>query len=501
MIGNVLELLRILIIPTGRMQQIYPPRLPKSTRVGLAALSLGFALISAAGCRERPTTIDPPPPRPHAGVVLTVAVADPADRELVRQLGRSWANRNGAEVRVAETPFDGTADVGLIRPDDLPRWAEPGRLLEVPAELKDPANPFRWDDLLRPYAVRLTTWGDRTYALPVLGEGMVLVYRKDAFDGKDGRPAAPPASWDDLAAAAQALGPGSLPPLPASADRLLAEFFTAAASYDRPAVGRLGTGGLLREDFFTFQFDPTTGNPRLDAPAFVHVAGLFQQMQARRSGQPDAVAAFRSGEAKVGVLTLAELGRVGPDAAEGLGIAPLPGARMTFDAAGKEQRTERELVNRVPYVGWGGRLGVVSASSESPAAAWDFLVDAGQPDRTALDLLADPRWGAGPYRTSQLEAKARSRWYAYGLTGPETERLTTALRDNLGLGVENYRIRLRTPNHADLDVALDAALRTMVATKQTPADAMAKANAEWKAVIDRQPRDVWQRLARKSLGY
>src|SRR5215208_6200876 len=73
--GNVLELLGILITPTGRMQQIYPARLPKSPRAGVAALALGLAVV-ALGCRERPTTIDPPPPRPHAGVVLTVAVAD-----------------------------------------------------------------------------------------------------------------------------------------------------------------------------------------------------------------------------------------------------------------------------------------------------------------------------------------------------------------------------------------------------------------------------------------
>jgi ABC-type glycerol-3-phosphate transport system substrate-binding protein len=478
------------------MQQIYPARFPKIVRAVLAPLGLG--LVAALGCQERPTTIDPLPPRPYAGVVLTVAVADPADRDLARQLGRSWAARNGAEVRIADGPFDGTADVDLIPPADLPKWAEGGRLAVVPAERMNPADPYRWDDLLRPYAVRLTTWGDRTYALPVLGEGMVLVYQKDAFDGKDGRPATPPATWDDLAAAAPTLG---LPPLPATADRLSAEFFTAAAAYDRPAVGRLVAGEVPREDFFAFQFHPKTGDPRLGARAFVHVAGLFQQMQPHRSKQPDAAAAFRTGEAKVGVLTLAELGRVGPDVAETLGVAPLPGARMTFDATGLERPTERGLVNRVPYVGWGGRLGVVSASAAAPEAAWDFLADAGLPDRSALELLADPRWGAGPYRTSQLEARSRSRWYGYGLTATETERLTAALRDNLGISVENYRVRLRTPDHADLDAAIDAALRDLLATKKDPAAAMAQANDEWRRLIDRQPRDQWARLARKSLGF
>jgi ABC-type glycerol-3-phosphate transport system substrate-binding protein len=500
MIGNVLELLRIVTTATARMQQIYRTRFPKSVRGGLPIVTLAVALASV-GCLERPTTIDAPPSRPFAGTVLTVAVADPADAELARLIGRSWAARNGAEVRIQEAPFDGTADIALIPPADLPKWAEAGKLAEVPAARKNPADPYSWDDVLRPYVVRLTAWADRTYALPVLGEGMVLVYRKDAFDGKDGRPAAPPATWDDLAAGAAKTG---LPPLPATADRLQAEFFTAAAAYDRPAVGRLGATDMLREReaFFAFQFDPKTGDPRLGTRAFAHVADLYRQMQPYRSRQPDAAAAFRSGEAKVGVLTLAELGRIGPDAAEGLGVAPLPGAGFTFDASGNRRRTERGLVNRVPYLGWGGRVGVVSASCTNAAAAWDLLADAGTPDREALELVANPRWGAGPYRTSQLEARARARWYGYGLSAGETERLISALGENLGLGVENSRVRLRTPNHADLDAALDADLRAFVSGKdQSAAEAMAKANADWKAIIDRQPRDAWLKLARKSLGF
>ena len=369
----------------------------------------------------------------------------------------------------------------------------------MPPALKDPTRPYRWDDVLAVYTIRLTSWENRTYALPVVGEGMVLAYRTDLFDGKDGRPAGPPETWDDLLAAARALGGPSLPPVPAGPERLLAEFFTAAACYDRPAVGRLQAGGLIGEEFFAFQFDPTTGEPRLHAPAFAHVARLFQQMQPLRSGQPDPAAAFRSGEARVGLLSLAELGRVGPEMADKLGVAPLPGSRLTFDAKGEPKPLD--TLNRVPYLGWGGRVGVVTASGPARDAAWDFLADAGLPDRTALDLIADRRWGAGPYRTSQLDTPARARWYAYGLSKAETERLPTALRENLGLGVQNYRIRLRTPDHADLDRSLDAALRTMLTTKQDPAAAMAKANAEWRALIDRQPRETWIQWGKRSLGF
>jgi ABC-type glycerol-3-phosphate transport system substrate-binding protein len=480
------------------MQQIYLSYFRKSTRNARTGILLVVAVLAGFGCKERPTTIDAPPVRPYAGVTLTVATADPADRELARQLGRTWAARNGVEFRVLDTPYDGTADIGLLPMADLPRWANAGSVAEVPGTLKSLADSYRWDDILQPYSVRLTNWKDRTVALPVLGEGMVLAYRTDIFDGKDGRPL-PPTTWEELRDVGNVYG---LPPIPATSERLLAEFFAAAACYDRLAVGRNAGSDVLREReaFFTFQLDMKAGDPRLDAPAFVHVASLFAAMK-KRSQLPDPAAAFRAGEANVGILSLAELGRVGPEVAEKLGIAPLPGARFTFDAKGVQKPTTRDTVNRIPYLGYSGRIGVVSAKCAAPDAAWDFLVDAGMPERNALDLIADPKWGAGVYRSSQLDGKARSRWYAYGLSASETERLTNALRDNLGLGTQNYRIRLRTPDHADLDAALDRDLREILKGTQNAEAGMKKANADWTSIIDRQPRGPWLEVAKKSLGF
>jgi ABC-type glycerol-3-phosphate transport system substrate-binding protein len=485
----------------ARMQLDYRRPHAFFPRPQILLLSVLTPLLLAAGCIERPTTLDSPPDRPHARVVLTAAASDPAGRDLLRQLGRSWATRSGAEVRVLDGPWDGTADVGLVAPAELPRWAEAGQLREAPAALKSPTHPYRWDDLIPVYPVRLLTWGDRVYGLPAVAEGMVLVYRKDVFDGKDGRPADPPATWDELAgyAAREFRGQAYLPPLPVGAARLQAEFLAAAACYDRPAIGRLAPGEKISDQFFAFQFDPETGRPRLTARAFVHVANLFRQMQPARSRAADPAAAFRTGEAKVGLLTLAELAQVGPEVAEKLGVAPLPGARVTFDAEGREHPTGQGAVNRVPYLGWGGRVGVVSTKCAAPDAAWDFLADVGQPDRSALELIAAVRWGAGPYRTSQLETRARPRWYGYGLTAAETERLTSALRDNLGLGVQNYRVRLRTPNQHELTAALDDSLRTMLNGTTPAADAMAAANERWAEIIRKQP-DVWRAQARRSLG-
>jgi len=459
----------------------------RSTLFGLFTVTL----LSGSSCIQRPTTIDPTPDQPFRGVKLTLAASHPADNDLLYQLTRGWASRTGAEIRISPTPWDGSADIGLISPAELPRWAESNQLAEVPADLKRPTNPYRWGDLNPIFTVRLTTWGKGTYALPVLGEGMVLVYRKDAFEGKP-----VPASWDEMLEAARRLGPKSLPPLSSDPERLSAEFFTAAACYDRLAVGRIGNS--ISEDFFAFQFDPATGLPRLDKAAFQHVAELFRKMQPFRGSSPDMATAFRSGEAKLGILSLREFGQLGPEVTDRLGVAPLPGSKVIYEANDRPQLTEQGSVNRVPYLGWGGRVGVVSATSSSAEAAWDLLAELGLPERTALDLIASPLVGAGPYRTSHLDHRARPRWFAYGLSASETERLTAALRDNLSQTVQNYRVRLRTPNQHELSDALDAELRSILMSDQ-PANT-SKLNERWKTLIEKLPPEEWKRVARKSIG-
>jgi ABC-type glycerol-3-phosphate transport system substrate-binding protein len=502
MVGNAANLLGIVAMAFVQMQPFYFTERSFFVCAKVMAVAVLTPFLLAPGCIERPTTVDNPPARPFVGISLTVAVADANDRELVRQLAGSWAARSGAEVRVLDQTWYGAADIGLIPPAELPHWAEAGQLTPLPLAIKSPTNSYRWDDLFPIYQQQLTTWRDRAYALPIVAEGLVLVYRKDAFDGLEGRPGNPPTTWDELAALGDRQFQGVyLPPVAASSEQLLAEFFSAAAGYDRMAVGRLASGELPGNEFFAFQIDPATGEPRLDRPAFRHVAELFHKMQIHRSPAADPATAFRTGEAKVGIVSLAELGRMGPELANNLGIAPLPGAAITFDAKGQAKPNGQGTINRVPYLGWGGRVGVVSTKCAAPDAAWEFLVDAGLPDRNALDLLANPKWGAGPYRTSQLDARARPRWYAYGLTAPETERLTTALRDNLGLGVQNYRVRLRTPNQAEFAAALDEELRAMLRGNGLTADqVMAKANERWRAIIRELPPDQWKKLAGLSLG-
>ena len=137
----------IVVVKARPMQLFYSFVRRLFARADVLSVAVLTPLLLASGCIERPTTIDPAPVRPHAGVVLRVASSDPNDRELLRQLAASWSVRSGAEVRVLDA--DSTTTPTLVHPQ---RNSVAGRIRsrsDVPAALKSTSNPYRWDDTLR----------------------------------------------------------------------------------------------------------------------------------------------------------------------------------------------------------------------------------------------------------------------------------------------------------------------------------------------------------------
>src|SRR5688572_16091682 len=97
------------------------------------ALAGGLALALGAGCRQR--AVAPPRPAPRwAGVALRVAAPDGPARELLRRHGAAWANATGATLAPVPPPAgdDPAADLLLLPPAELPRWAAAGKLRPLP---------------------------------------------------------------------------------------------------------------------------------------------------------------------------------------------------------------------------------------------------------------------------------------------------------------------------------------------------------------------------------
>jgi multiple sugar transport system substrate-binding protein len=499
------------------MQQSLPTNSPdrftlsnRWNRRWLVMLGL-ISLASMGGCADTPTPATSP--KPYTGITLTLRCPEPLFTDAIRPAVRSWAERTGATVTLLTEPMTegDTTDIGIIGTSELGRWADRDLLAPVPANLRASDHPYQWSGILPAYREQVIEWGGQARALPLAGDGGVLVYRADRladpkliefFRQTHGRLPQAPASWEefaDLAAGWAALE--NKPSLPALSGAELAQlYFRVAACYDRVAVN---DATIARRDDLAFQFDLTTGEPRLGTPGFTAAAHWLGELARRKCLPPspaegaDPVAALAEGRALMAVLTLDQLARL--PRPTGLttpryAIAPLPGTRQYLDHQ-KGVLIPAATPNYIPYFD-GGRLGVVRSASPHPAAAFDLLAELGGPTRS-LELLSNPALGAGPFRVTHLDRDRLIVWLAYGWDSEQTKALRDALELFVRQEVKNPVYGLRAPDQQSLRAATAATLPGL--TRGTPADTVvAELLTRWRQIDEQTPRDTrirWRRLA------
>lgn len=480
-----------------------------------ARLPFALAALLFSSCQQ-PTLIDPEVPRANRGRTLTVRLEPGADTPAMRaalgRFGREWSASTGAAVGVDPKGVAGEADVRVFPACDLLSLAD--KLEPVPAELRSSQHPwYRFSDLIPWISSRIVVAEGAAKALPLLGEGQVLIGRGDAMARflpewqklYPGLALDLPATWEDLAAQAEfyakQTGRPALEPLsdPADLERL---FYSIAVDYDRFLLTESARGSRLptREEedlLFGWHYNPSTARPRIDSPAFVHALTILKRL-VRASGP-------RTPSTVLGVVTLPQLAEILREPADRSQtvVGPLPGAGFVFDPArpGEKLPVPGTLPNRIPYLGWGTLLGGVSAASPNADIAFDFLARLGHPSETALSLVSDGTLGAGPIRTSQVEA-GRPVWSGYRLPTEQTDRLITSLRPLMARGVVNARYVLRLPDQKAKSAILRDAIGGFVAEaaggKRTPEGVLREARAEWEKLDVANP-DLPRQL-RKSLN-
>jgi ABC-type glycerol-3-phosphate transport system substrate-binding protein len=407
------------------------------------------------------------------------------------------------------TPGD-EADIGILATPEFGAWANGGDLARVPGKLRLADHPFQWTGVLSIYREQLSEWGGQAQAIPLAGDGFVVLYRADrlaepkfvdAFAKAHGRMPAAPATWEDFVDLAVQLaavaGRPSLAPM-TRAD-IADLFFRIAACYDRSAVAGPQSA---REGALSLLHDVSSGKPRLDAPAFAAASELFAKLVAGKCFPPladdgkrsDPVAELADG-ASLTVASLAELSRLPRE--EGIvsaryAIAPLPGTKRyhngnTFIAATSP--------NYIPFH-TGGRIGVVRSRCAHVDAAFDLLADIAGPARS-LEIISTPGLGAGPFRLSHLERERLHIWYGYGLDSPRTRVLQQAMQAYIRQEVKSPALGLRGPDQGQLSAAAAQELGAIVSGR-APSDALKRLIDAWNAIDARTPlqtRLQWRKLA------
>lgn len=504
----------------------------KTTRFFAVLTILGFPILTslfAAGCAP-PSEVHAPSPR-YAGRVLRVSCPiDSALQAILERHGTQWERLSGA--RIQRVAADSAVDVVLFRPWEFGRVVPELATIDVSA-LRS-TETYEYSLLLRQQVENTLGWGGRIFALPVVGESLVMVFRSDllsdpkhlehlparmrARSSRLGRPVGP-ATWQEFAAVAEYFArqsdwnPGdraavprpSLPPLPADDDELDREFHALAASFVRPMTNSERAASLSERMrttfFFNYLFDADTGEPTIEMPGFVAAVQTMQRLQAVRASttQEKPIEAFRRGQA---VLALAALSDVQSLQATDspvrgrFGVARIPGSEEYFDPDARKLKPAPEVEgNVVPYLAHGGWLGGIRKDSDQANLALDFLAFLTSP-RVSLEIVAEPRWGAGPTRGSHLDS--RSVWYNYDLDSGSTNQLIESLDATYRGSTLNPVYRLRVKDEDPLKRVFCQELRKVLADGSDAREALQRIRTAWEAVIT--DREAFRKEYRESVG-
>jgi hypothetical protein len=408
-----------------------------------------------------------------------------------------------------------SADVRLIPAAELPNEIRAGKLSPfLPAVLESPS--FESSQLLPFYRNRLMEWEGNTWAVPVLGDSLVAVYRADLaelpmhkakLEERLHHPlrAVGPGTWQDVAIIAdyfsqqstwtpdeppQTIPRPSLPALPATASELDREFHALAVSFVRPAVNHEKLERITAEErsqlLYNYHFDVDTGEPAIAGPGFVAALKLMQQLQKFRPAHagPKPVEAFREGRAVFALVSLADVRafQEDPRLKDRFIVCRVPGSQLLVDGrSGKEVPVGDQEGNAIPYIGSNAWLGAVTADASQPRAANDLLAFLASP-QVSLEIVLEPRWGGGPTRQNHLDSVNRSAWFAYGFTTERTDQMRQILDRACNPPMVNPVYRLRMPDQRAYQEAFAESIRPALAGQTAPEAALQQAAKRWREI-------------------
>ena len=508
------------------MQHRKARTVPTSIFFAQSSFTVLLIVLAFVGPGCGPAPVPAPIPKPFADAQLTVACPDLAWAKELQNRGAVWSARTGAKLEVVAKTLEevSAADVGIVRTAEIGKLAQANMLQPLPSAFRAPDHPMKWDTIVDAYRIKNASWGQTPYALPICGDGIVMVYRQDLFDdpaaqeayrSATGRTLEAPRTWEEVASIGKhftaKLGKPALPPIPNDGTLLLHQFQQIAACYDRkpaqfneiaPTPGNEAAnavGAQIIATSWQFHFHGPKHEIALTSPAFLAAAEWFHSTKEFRPASGDRLAALTTGSAVLAPLSLAEVARL-PRGSNGVvdgkyGIAAMPGTAIYFDEEGKAKPGTAGR-NSIPFLGGLSWNGVVLKSGKNGEAAWDFLAEIAGVTGSQI-TLSNVDLGSGPFRVEHTsEGKDRS-WEVYGFDADRTKALSSALRDYAPYSIVNPALVLRLPDQDERIAALEQAIRATASGSTSPKKAMQRAQQVWQTLDAKAGSELpqWHRRA------
>jgi multiple sugar transport system substrate-binding protein len=457
--------------------------------------------------------------------VNIVTFTGPQIAEPLQRRAPDFKKLTGAQINVITVPFSdlynklltdfatgtNSYDATVFAPQWMVDFIEPGYLEDLTAQVKGDAA-LKWDDIGGFFRDFSASYNGKVYTIPLDGDFQMAYYRTDLLQQAG---LAPPKTWDDYLAIAQAFngkdlnGDGKADYGSCIAKKRNAQSYWFVTSV---AGNFIQTQGTSQGAFF----DAETMAPLVDNDGFKEALRIY--IETTKYGPADEInldvgdtrGLFTTGRCAL-TLDWGDIGTLAIDpetskVQDKVGAVIIPGTRRVLDrASGKLVDCDAKIcphaidgVNHAPFAAFGGWSGAVNANKDPKVkeAAYAFLSYMSAPEQANVDVTIG-RTGFNPYRTSQFEDLGP--WTKAGMSEAAAKSYLGAIEASLDS--PNMVLDLRVPqNQRYQQIVLDTALHRALAGETKPEEAIKEIVDGWNEITEELGKDAQLGAYRSALG-
>ncbi|MDQ0474728.1 ABC transporter substrate-binding protein [Labrys wisconsinensis] len=488
-----------------------------SWKSGVGALLSTAALIGVLGAAA------PAGAGEFDGVTVNVMTQTGAIQEPLQRRAPEFEKLTGAKINVIAVPFSdlyqkvltdwasgtNSVDAAVFAPQWMVDYVAGGYLEEISGRIaKDTA--IQWNDIAPFFRDFSSSYGGKTYLVPLDGDFHMLYYRTDVFEKAGLKP---PATWDEYLADAKKLNGMEIDGTKIYGSCIAKKRNAQSYWFVTDVVGSMTQSKGTSQGTF---FNTKDMTPLVDNEAFRKALDFLKE--STQYGPPDELnldvsdtrPLFTSGKCALN-LDWGDVGVLAVDPAtskviDKTGSVITPGSKevLNWDTGKLEACTKDNCphaidgVNHAPYAAFGGWSGGINvkAADKVKDAAYAFFSYLGQPAQSSVDVTIG-KTGFNPYRVSQLSYN--DAWKTGGMSEKAAGYYLGAIRASLDS--PNMILDLRIPqNQKYQQVVLDEAISRFLAGEIDKETTIKTIVAGWNDLNEQIGKDDQLKFYKSTLG-
>lgn len=486
-----------------------------ASKNGVVAVAFVAAALAGAALPAKAGEFD--------GVTVNIMTQTGAIQEPLQRRAPEFEKLTGAKINVIAVPFSdlyqkvltdwasgtNSVDAAVFAPQWMVDYVAGGYLEDIGGRVaKDKA--IAWDDIAPFFRDFSSSYGGKTYLVPLDGDFHMLYYRTDIFDKAGLKP---PATWDEYLEAAKKLNGMEVDGQKVYGSCIAKKRNAQSYWFVTDVVGSMTQSkGTSQGTFFnTKDMTPLVDNEAFrKALAFLKESGKYGPPDELNMDVSDTRPLFTSGKCALN-LDWGDVGVLAIDPAtskviDKTGATIMPGAKQVLNwDTGKLEACSKEAcpnaidgVNHAPYAAFGGWSGGINVKAKDKVkdAAYAFFSYMSAPAQSNVDVTIG-KTGFNAYRTSQLSYNEG--WKKAGMSEKAAASYLGAIKDSLNS--PNMILDLRIPqNQKYQQVVLDEAIARFLAG-EIDEEATIKAVADgWKDLNDQIGTEDQLKFYKNTLG-